>query len=137
MPWEKPATVGSDELNQPNAVASIDAAIVRLLTLFPAARPVLIPIHVGLPERSNGAGEEAVIVYRGSDTAIFLLDYPLLGSDMVKMRSTGGSRFVLARVVALMPAGRGSAVAVRFIEEVPKWLFKVAPHSSSGIRGWR
>ena len=121
---ENSTAVASYECNQPGAFASNDSALGRLLPLFPNAQAARIPIHVALPKRARGATEKTVIIYRGHDTAIFLLDYPLLSGDTVQLRPHFGPRAAFAQVVALMPSGQGLAVAVRFIQEVPKWLLK-------------
>jgi hypothetical protein len=112
------------EYNPVSAFGSNDPALGRLLPLFPSAKPANIPVRVGLPGRAKGAVEKTTIMFRGHDTAIFLLDYPLHGGDAVQVRLTSGPRESAAQVVALMPNGQGSAVAVRFLEEVPKWLLK-------------
>ena len=114
----------SYEFNPISAFGSNDPALGRLLPLFPSAKPAHIPVRVGLPGRAKGAVEKTTIMYRGHDTAIFLLDYPLHGGDAVQMRSAAGPRESAAQVVALMPNGQSTAVAVRFLEEVPKWLLK-------------
>lgn len=112
------------EYNPVSAFGSNDPALGRLLPLFPSAKPAHIPVRVGLPGRAKGAVEKTTIMFRSHDTAIFLLDYPLHGSDAVQLRSTAGPRESAAQVVALMPNGQGTAVAVRFLEDVPKWLLK-------------
>ena len=59
MQLKKPATVGSDELPQPNAIALIDLAPVRLLPLLPTAQLVPTPVRASLTERTKSAGEES------------------------------------------------------------------------------
>ena len=114
----------SYEFNPASAFGQNDPALGRFLLLFPSAKPAHIPVRVGLPGRAKGAVEKTTIMYTGRDTAIFLLDYPLHGGDAVQLRSTAGPRESAAQVVAWMPNGQGTAVAVRFLEEVPKWLLK-------------
>ncbi len=120
----KQDSVTSGEYNQVCGFGSNDPALGRFLLLFPSAKPAHIPVRVGLPGRAKGAVEKTTIMYRGHDTAIFLLDYQLHGGDAVQLRSTLAPRESAAQVVALMPNGQGSAVAVRFLEEVPRWLLK-------------
>jgi hypothetical protein len=117
-------SVTSYEFKPISAFGSNDPALGRLLPLFPSAKPAHIPVRVGLPGRAKGAVERTTIMFRSHDTAIFLLDFQLHGGDAVQLRSTLGPRESAAQVVALMPNGQGSAVAVRFLEEVPKWLLK-------------
>jgi hypothetical protein len=115
--------IGSD-FNPPIAVGSNDPALGRLLPLFPTAKPAHIPVRIGLPSRAKGAVEKTIIMFRGHDTVIFLIDYPLYGGEAVQLRQSFGPREASAKVVALMPNGKGAAVAVRFLEKIPRWIFK-------------
>jgi hypothetical protein len=99
-----------------------DPAYNRLLSLFPNASPVNIPVRVGLPIKAKGASEKTTIMFGFNDTAIFLVNYPLCGGDAVRLKPATGQGEVPAVVVALMPKGRGLAVAVRFNEGVPRWF---------------
>jgi len=101
-----------------------DPALVRLLSLFPHAAPVRIPIRVGLPVRAKGASEKSTIMFGVNDTVIFTLDYPLNCGEAVKVRHSAGSAGASAVVVAIMPKERGVAVAARFYEGAPKWFPK-------------
>lgn len=101
-----------------------DQVFDRLLSIFPKAWPVRIPIRVGLPVRAKGAIEQTTIVFGSDDTAMFLTDFPLYGGEAVRVKPSSGRGEASAVVVALMPKGRGSAVAVRFHEGVPKWFAK-------------
>ena len=99
-----------------------DPAIGRLLSLFPSATPLHIPVCVGLPGRAKGAVEKTSIMFGVNDTAIFLVDYPLCGGELVQVKPAAGKGEASAVVVALIPKGRGVAVAVRFDQGVPKWF---------------
>jgi hypothetical protein len=99
-----------------------DQAFDRLLSLYPKAAPVRIPVRVGLPVRAKGAIEQTTIMFGADDTAMFLVNFPLCGGESVRVKPSLGRGEVSAVVVALMPKGRGSAVAVRFHEGVPKWF---------------
>ena|SRR5690348_10441366 len=112
------------DFNSAGTLGSSDPALSRLLPLFPTARPAHIPVRVGLPSRAKGAVEKTIIMFRGHDTVMFLVDYPLYGGEAVQLRQSFGPREAPAKVVALMPNGKGAAVAVRFFEEIPKWIFK-------------
>lgn len=114
----------SRDFNPAATIGSNDPALGRLLPLFPSAKPAHIPIRVGLPTRAKGAVQKSTIMFRGHDTVIFLVDYPLYGGEAVQLRQSAGPREASATVVALMPNGRGAAVAVRFFDEIPKWIFK-------------
>ena len=101
-----------------------DPAIGRLLSLFPGATPLHIPVRVGLPVRAKGAVEKTSIMFGANDTAIFLVDYTLYGGEFVQVRLAAGKGEASAVVVALIPKGKGLAVAVRFDRGVPEWFAK-------------
>lgn len=124
LQMEKQETITSRDFNPTATIGSSDPALGRLLPLFPSAKPAHIPVRVGLPTRARGAVEKTTIMFRGHDTVIFLIDSPLYGGEAVQLRQSAGPREASATVVALMPNGRGAAVAVRFLEEIPKWIFK-------------
>jgi hypothetical protein len=105
-----------------------DPSIGRLLSLFPNAAPVHIPVRVGLPIRAKGASERTAIMFGFNDTAIFLVNFPLCGGEAVRVKPAVGPGEASAVVVALMPKGRGLAVAVRFNEGIPKWFARAEPH---------
>jgi hypothetical protein len=121
---EKVQSMTSGNFIPQAAIGSNDPAMGRLLPLFPSARPANIPVRVGLPTRAKGAVEKTTIMFRGHDTVIFSVDYPLYGGEAVQLRQSAGPREASAKVVALMPNERGAAVAVRFLDEIPKWIFK-------------
>jgi hypothetical protein len=121
---EKQESGAGYEFNSASAFGPNDPAFSRFLLLFPGAKPAHIPVRVGLPGRAKGAVKRTTVMYAGRDTAIFVLDYPVHGGDAVQLRSTAATRESAAQVVAWMPNGLGTTVAVRFLEEVPKWLIK-------------
>ena len=120
----KQESVGNYNYNPTDLFGSGEPAFNRLLPLFPSAKPAKIPVRVGLPGRANGAFEKTTIMFRGHDTAIFSLNFPIFGGEALQLRAPSAPRETQAIVVALMPKGRGLAVAVRFLEEVPRWLLK-------------
>lgn len=124
LQMEKQESMASGSFNPASSIGSSDPAMGRLLPLFPSAKPAHIPVRVGLPSRAKGAIEKTTIMYRGHDTVIFLVNHPLYGGEAVQLRQFAGTRETSATVVALMPNGRGAAVAVRFFEEMPKWILK-------------
>ncbi len=103
---------------------SNEPSLGRLLSLFPKAKPAQIPIQVGLVGRTYGSSERSTIMFRGGDVAIFPLTFPLYEIETVRLRPNGTQCDTSAKVVAIMPIGVCFAVAVRFIEGVPKWLLK-------------
>ncbi len=112
-----------------------DPAIGRLLSLFPGATPLHIPVRVGLPVRAKGAVERTSIMFGANDTAILLVDYPLYGGELVQVRPAAGKGEASAVVIALMSKGHGLSVAVRFNQGVPKWFAKAYAQPAPERRG--
>ena len=99
-----------------------ESPLAILLSLYPDARPVHIPIRVGLPFRTKGKCETTTITFRSRDAAFFLLNTPLIGGETVVLQPSAGPIHTPAVVVAVMPNGRASAVAARFHEGIPRWF---------------
>jgi hypothetical protein len=99
-----------------------DSGLSRLLTLFPKAETVNIHVRVGLPLRAKGAVEESTINMGFDDTAIFTVKYPLYCGEALRMKPSRGTGEFAAIVVAMVPRGEKTAVAVKFLRGVPKWF---------------
>ena len=127
---EKQEVVTSRENDLGSLLGSNDPALSRLLLLFPSAKPVTIPILVGLPGRAKGRIENTTVMFRASETAIFSLNFPVCGGEALLLRSPGEAGAASAVVVALIPYGRGLAVAVRFHEGTPRWFLKARARST-------
>lgn len=97
-------------------------AINSLLSLFPRAKPARIRVQVGLPARAKGASENSIIMFRAHDTAIFYMNFPIHGGEAVVLRTSSSHDAMPAVVIALMHDGPGLAVAVRFMEGIPRWF---------------
>jgi hypothetical protein len=108
----------------PNAAStpeSGDPPLSRLLNLFPAARRMHLAITVDLPLRLKGVSEKTTILFGTPDTAIFLLKFPVTGGTTLALRPNAEPLSSKAVVFALMPYGRGLAIAALF-QETPKWF---------------
>lgn len=107
-----------------------DPSISRLLSLFPNAAPANITVRVGLPLRTKGASERSTITFANNDTAILQVDFPLCCGEFVRVAHAAGPGEAPAVVVALIPRGRGLAVAVRFTQGVPRWFDRARSQSA-------
>lgn len=99
-----------------------DPGLGRLLSLFPNVASLHVPVRVALPDRAKGASEKSTIQFGVSDTAIFNVNYPLNCGEAVRVKPSVGSGEAPAVVVAMIPKGKGTTVAVRFLEGVPRWF---------------
>ena len=101
-----------------------DPGLGRLLSLFPNVASLHVPVRVALPARAKGVSEKSTIQFGVSDTAIFNVNFPLNCGESVRVKPSVGSGEVPAVVVAMIPKGRGTTVAVRFVEGTPRWFHK-------------
>jgi hypothetical protein len=104
--------------------AANDTALNRLLSLYPDAKPVRIPVRVQLPPRGKGARETTMIAYKTRDSALFSMKFPLCGGEKIMLYHSVESGAAPAVAVALMPDGANWAVAARFVDGTPRWILK-------------
>lgn len=106
------------------SAAAADLALNRLLSLYPDAKPVRIPVRVQLPPRGKNARETTTIAYKTRDAAIFSMKFPLCGGETILFHHAAESGAASAVAVALMPNGSSWAVAARFLDGPPRWILK-------------
>jgi hypothetical protein len=130
--------------NQAAARALESDLVGRLAKFFPQATPVRIPIKLSRTPSShendngkpNGDGkptghqsdsvffQDTVIEFETPDEALFTVDRPLEFADHVLVESNDGSFRAEASVVAVQYHPNRTAVAVRFLKQVPNWIAK-------------
>jgi hypothetical protein len=140
--------------NQATARALEQDIVSRLARFFPEATPVRIPIKLsrtqsngngkvngnGKGKNGNGNGDlavrepegesenvffqETVIEFGTPHEVLFVLDRPLQFADRVLVESNDGSLHAEAFVVAVQYHLERTAVAVRFLKNVPNWIVK-------------
>lgn len=101
--------------NEAASQAAGDTALNRLLSLYPDAKPVRIPVRVQLPPRGKGARETTTIAFKTRDAAIFSMKFPLCGGETIMLHHAFEPGAAPAVAVALMPNGADWAVAARFL----------------------
>ena len=111
-----PESAISPEMGEPS--------VGRLLSLFPNVASLHVPVRVALPSRARGICEKSTIQFGVSDTAIFNVNFPLNCGEAVRVKPCVGSGEAHAVVVAMLPKGRATTVAVRFLEGAPKWIHR-------------
>lgn len=138
--------------NQATARALEQDIVSRLARFFPEATPVRIPIKLsrtqsngngkvnGNGKNGNGNGDpavrepegeseniffqETVIEFGTPHEVLFVIDRPLQFADRVLVESNDGSLHAEAFVVAVQYHLERTAVAVRFLKNVPNWIVK-------------
>ena len=123
--------------NQASAAArALESDFVsRLARFFPDATPVRIPVQLSRPNgQSNGEPsansyawsvlQETVIEFGTSREVLFLVAQPLEFADRVLVESKDGSLRAEASVVAVQYHPERTAVAARFVKNVPNWIVK-------------
>jgi hypothetical protein len=113
----------------------------RLAKFFPQATPVRIPIKLSRAKSTsdcggNGTGsanagasdnvffQDTVIEFGTPNEVLFVVDHPLEFADRVLVESTDGSLRAEASVVAVQYHTERTAVAARFLKNVPNWIVK-------------
>jgi len=111
-----------------NAPASAEGEISRLLTLFPRAKRVNIPmlVRVLADGKEVWDWEKDWIMYVAADSAIFPSNLPLRGNETLLFRRPGESEATSGVVVAMQFDGTRVIVAVRFLNGLPEWLNTIA-----------
>jgi hypothetical protein len=139
--------------NQATARALEPDIVSRLARFFPDATPVRIPIKLSRTQsrdngngngNSNGSGngngngdltarehenenvffQDTVIEFGTPQEVLFVLDRPLQFADRVLVESNDGTLHAEAFVVAVQYHLERTAVAVRFLKNVPNWIVK-------------
>jgi hypothetical protein len=133
--------------NQATARALESDIIGRLAKFFPEATPVRIPIKLSRshtngnpngngngdgngnasarqPENENVFFQDAVIEFGTPREVLFVVNHPLEFADRVLLESSDGSLRAEASVVAVQYHTERTAVAVRFLQNVPNWIVK-------------
>jgi hypothetical protein len=121
--------------NQAIARALEPDVVGRLAKFFPLATPVRIPIKLsrsmanenggkGAPTQKNIFFQSTVIEFGTPHEVLFKVDRPLEFADRVLVESDDGSLHAEASVVAVQYHPERTAVAVRFLKNVPNWIVK-------------
>jgi len=102
-----------------------ESFVSKLAQFFPNATPVRIPISL---TRMNLGGsqfsETTVIEFGTSREVLFSSAFPLEFADKLHIQNPDGSLEIDASVVAVQYDGGKTAVAARFLKDVPNWIVK-------------
>jgi len=108
---------------------SAPSVVARLANFFPDATPVRIPVH--LTKLANGSemsealqSENTVLEFGTPREVLFASGLSLEFADKLRIQNSDGSLDAEATVVALQYQEHRTAVAARFVREVPNWIVK-------------
>ncbi len=107
------------------SVAAEESCVARLAEFFPQATAVRIPVRVS---RSGGTpaaiAENTTIEFGTPQEVLFACGLPLDFEDRVHLENGDGSLAIEAEVVAMQLHQGKTAVAARFLKNVPNWIIK-------------
>ncbi len=110
------------------AVASWSAgegAVDRLAQFFPEAAPVRIPVRISAFGAAGGGMSESTVIEFGTPREVlFSSTLPLEFADKLRLENNDGSLKVDVFVIALQYQQGKTAVAARFLRDVPNWIVK-------------
>jgi hypothetical protein len=120
--------------NQAAARALEPDIVGRLAKFFPQATPVRIPIKLSRTQAGDGGDaahasgnvffQDTVIEFGTPREVLFRVDRPLEFADRVLLESTDGTLRAEASVVAVQYHPERTAIAARFLKDVPNWIVK-------------
>jgi hypothetical protein len=105
--------------------AAEDSCVAKLAEFFPQAIAVRIPVRVSRPGGKPAAGMENTVIEFGTpQEVLFASGLPLDFEDRVHLENADGSLTIEAEIVAMQLHQGKTAVAARFLKNVPNWIIK-------------
>lgn len=106
-------------------MAAEESCVAKLAEFFPQAIPVRIPVRVSRPGGKPAARVEHTVIEFGTpQEVLFTSVLPLDFEDRVHLENLDGSLRVEAEIVAMQLHHDKTAVAARFLNNVPNWIIK-------------
>ncbi len=97
----------------------------KLAQFFPEAAPVRIPVRISaFNVAGGGLSENTVIEFGTPREVLFSSNLPLEFADKLRLENSDGSLRADVFVVALQYQHGKTAVAARFMRDVPNWIVK-------------
>lgn len=107
------------------SVAAEESCVAKLAEFFPQAIAVRIPVRVSRSAGNAAASAESTIIEFGTPhEVLFASGMPLDFEDRVHLENSDGSLRIEAEVVAMQLHQGKTAVAARFLKNVPNWIIK-------------
>lgn len=104
--------------------SSQESTIAKLAKFFPSATPVRIPVQLTRMAESTAFSESTVIEFGTPREVLFASALPLEFGDKLRVQNSDGTLDAEACVVAVQYNAGRTAVAARFVREVPNWIVK-------------
>ncbi len=105
--------------------SSSENALGKLAQFFPEAAPVRIPVRISaFNVAGGGLSENTVIEFGTPREVLFSSNLPLEFADKLRLENSDGSLRADVFVVALQYQHGRTAVAARFMRDVPNWIVK-------------
>ena len=100
-------------------------ALGKLAQFFPEAAPVRIPVRISaLNAAGGGLSENTVIEFGTPREVLFSSSLRLEFADKLRLENSDGSLRAEVFVVALQYQHGTTAVAARFMRDMPNWIVK-------------
>ncbi len=102
-----------------------ESPVGKLAQFFPEAAPVRIPVRISaFGGAGGGLSEHTVIEFGTPREVLFSSTLPLEFADKLRVENSDGSLKAEVFVVALQYQQGKTAVAARFLRDVPNWIVK-------------
>ena len=102
-----------------------ESCVARLAEFFPHAIPVRIPVRVSRLGGKPAAGAEPTVIEFGTpQEVLFTSGMALDFEDKVYLENADGSLKIEAEIVAMQVHQGKTAVAARFLKNVPNWIIQ-------------
>lgn len=110
----------------PAVASSVPPTVVaRLARFFPHATPVRLPVRLFRgTDPTTTASEATIIEFGTAQEVLFASALPLEFAEMLRLQNSDGSLDAEASVVAVQYHNGRTAVAARFVRDVPNWIVK-------------
>jgi hypothetical protein len=103
-----------------------ESFVSKLAQFFPNATSVRIPVSLTRVNLGGGQFSESTVIEFGTNKEVlFSSTVPVEFADKLRIRNPDGTLDIDVSVVAVQYDGGRTAVAARFLSEVPNWILKI------------
>lgn len=103
-----------------------ESFVSKLAQFFPNATPVRIPVSLTRVNLGGGQFSETTTIEFGTNKEVlFSSALPVEFADKLRIKNPDGTLDIDVSVVAVQYDGGKTAVAARFLNEVPNWIVKL------------
>lgn len=103
-----------------------EGCVSRLARFFPEATPIRVPVRLTRVNFGGGAFSETTVIEFGNNKEVlFASRLPLEFADKLRLENSDGSLDTDVAVVAVQYERGKTAIAARFLKDVPDWIVKL------------